>query len=410
MLTQDEILQWDREDPLAHHRDAFVLPEGVIYLDGNSLGPLPCRARDRMSQVVEREWGEGLIRSWNDAGWYPAATRLGAKVAPLVGANPEEVIVTDSMSVNLYKLLVGWLGSRSGNHVILCEQDSFPTDLYILDSVAEFLPNVEIQRASRERLLEQLQPGISVVFLSHVDYRSAYLWEMHQVTRRAHDVGAWTVWNLAHSAGAMPLRLGHSKVDAAVGCGYKYLNGGPGAPSFVYVAQRHQEKLDQPQKGWFGHAAPFEFSAEYEPAKGIRKMLCGTPPVLSMAALEASLEDWQAVDMEAVRVKSVRLSELFRQLVLQECGSEALELSSPLDPDCRGSHLAFRHPQAYGVIQALIAEGVIGDFRGPDLVRFGFAPLYLRYQDIWEAIKALSRILRERRYLLKEFQQKKSVT
>jgi kynureninase len=335
---------------------------------------------------------------------------VGELIAPLIGARLGEVIVADSMSINLFKLLVGWLQPQAGDQVILCEEGSFPTDLYILDSVAEVLPQVRVKRASREQLLKELTPDIAVLFLSHVDYKSSYCWDLAAVTAKAHDVGAWTVWNLAHSAGAMPLDMTQAQVDAAVGCGYKYLNGGPGAPSFVYLAQRHQQNLNQPLKGWFGHAMPFDFAASYQPAENMKRLLCGTPPILSMAGLEASLRDWQQVDLLAVREKSVRLSELFRQLVQQQCPTDSLSLASPEEPGRRGSHLAFHHPEAYSVMQALIAEGVIGDFRGPDLLRFGFAPLYVRYQDIWDAVEVLASVLSEDRYRCESFQRRNAVT
>jgi kynureninase len=409
-VNRNDVVQWDLEDPLARHRETFVLPEGVIYLDGNSLGPLPRRVADEIQVTVEQQWGQGLIRSWNDAGWFDAAERVGELIAPLIGARLGEVIVADSMSINLFKLLVGWLQPQAGDQVILCEEGSFPTDLYILDSVAEVLPQVRVKRVSREQLLKELTPDIAVLFLSHVDYKSSYCWDLAAVTAKAHDVGAWTVWNLAHSAGAMPLDMTQAQVDAAVGCGYKYLNGGPGAPSFVYLAQRHQQNLNQPLKGWFGHAMPFDFAASYQPAENMKRLLCGTPPILSMAGLEASLRDWQQVDLLAVREKSVRLSELFRQLVQQQCPTDSLSLASPEEPGRRGSHLAFHHPEAYSVMQALIAEGVIGDFRGPDLLRFGFAPLYVRYQDIWDAVEVLASVLSEDRYRCESFQRRNAVT
>ena len=409
-VTRNDAVQWDLEDPLAHQRDKFLLPESVIYLDGNSLGPLPCRVAKEMQVAVEQQWGQGLIRSWNDAGWFDAAERVGELVAPLIGAKAGEVIVADSMSINLFKLLVGWLRSKTEDTVILCEEGSFPTDLYILDSVAEVLPQVRVKRVHRDQLLEELTPDVSVLFLSHVDYKSAYCWDLAAVTAKAHAVGAWAVWNLAHSAGAMPLDMTQAQVDAAVGCGYKYLNGGPGAPSFVYLAKQHQQRLDQPLQGWFGHANPFDFADRYQPAEDIKRLQCGTPPILSMAGLEASLQDWQQVDMSQVREKSIRLSELFRELIQQQCSEASLTLASPLDPKLRGSHLAFHHPDAYAVMQALIAEGVIGDYRRPDLLRFGFAPLYVRYQDVWDAVETLASILSEKRYQREEFQRRQVVT
>jgi kynureninase len=409
-MTRNDAVQWDLEDPLASHRDTFLLPEGVIYLDGNSLGPLPRRVAKEMQFAVDQQWGQGLIRSWNDAGWFDAAERVGELVAPLIGAKAGEVIVADSMSINLFKLLVGWSRSKTDDTLILCEEGSFPTDLYILDSVAEVLPHVRIKRAHRDQLLEELTSDVSVLFLSHVDYKSSSCWDLAAVTAKAHEVGAWTVWNLAHSAGAMPVDVTQAQVDAAVGCGYKYLNGGPGAPSFVYLAKRHQLGLNQPLKGWFGHAKPFDFAASYEPAEDIKRLQCGTPPILSMTGLEASLKDWQLVNMSQVREKSIRLSEWFRALVQQTCPEGSLKLASPVEPGCRGSHLAFQHPDAYAVMQALIAEGVIGDYRRPDLLRFGFAPLYNRFQDVWDAVEIMATILAEKRYQREEYQRRKAVT
>ena len=403
--------QRDGQDPLAAWRAAFRLPDGVIYLDGNSLGPLPADLPARLGRVVEQEWGAGLIRSWNDAGWIDAPARVGNKIAPLIGAGPGEVIAADSTSVNLFKLLAGALRLRPGRRVILTEPDNFPTDLYIMQGLVELLDRgYELRRAAPDRLADALDGDVAVVALTHVDYRSGRMHDIAALTRAAHQAGALALWDLAHSAGAVPVDLSAAGADLAVGCGYKYLNGGPGAPAFLYARADLQAALRQPLTGWMGHAAPFDFDADYHPAGDIRRNLSGTPAMLSMLALDAALDLWQGVDMAAVRRKSVALTELFIARVERDCAGLGLRLASPREAAMRGSQVSFRHDQGYAVMQALIARGVIGDFRSPDLMRFGFAPLYIGYQDVFDAAAALAQVLQSRAFEDPRFQTRAAVT
>ncbi len=399
MIGRDDVLALDAADPLAGCRARFALPDGVIYLDGNSLGALPRAAADAVARTVHAEWGEGLIRSWNAAGWIDMPSRVGDKIGRLIGAAPGQVVAADSTSVNLFKALTAALRLRPGRRVIVSERGNFPTDLYVAQGLAEL--------RLVERLPEGIDDAVAAVMATHVDYRSGAVHDMQAVTEAAHAAGALMVWDLAHSAGAMPLDLDGCGVDLAVGCGYKYLNGGPGAPAFLYVARRHLAGFAQPLTGWMGHAAPFSFETGYRPAPDIRRALCGTPPVLGLAALEAAVEDLLAVDMAAIRAKSLSLTRLFRDLVAQAC---PLPVFGPADPAACGSQVSLRHPQAYAVMQALIAEGVIGDVRAPDLMRFGFAPLYVRHLDVWDAVQALTRILAEGAWDRPEFHRRNAVT
>ncbi len=395
-ISRNDCLARDNADPLAGLRDEFLLPGDVIYLDGNSLGPLTRRARERLVQTADREWGQGLIRSWNDAGWFVAPKRLGDKVAPLIGAQAGEVVVTDSTSVNLYKLLAGAMGMRPGRGKILSQRGNFPTDLYVAEGVAGSIAGGELVLADAADLADALDRDVAVLSLTHFDYQSGRVHDMAALTAAAHRVGALALWDLSHSTGALPVDLNAAGADLAVGCGYKYLNGGPGAPAFLFVADRHQADFRQPLSGWWGHRAPFAFVDDYQPADGITKALCGTQPMLAMAALEAALDLWQQVDLAIVREKSVAMTDLFIDLVTVMCPE--LELVSPCDPAVRGSQVSFRHAQGYAVIQALIADGVIGDFRDPDILRFGFAPLYNSFTEVYDAAAALHRVMAERRW------------
>ncbi|ODS60942.1 MAG: kynureninase, partial [Erythrobacter sp. SCN 68-10] len=364
----------DAADPLAGYRARFALPEGVIYLDGNSLGALPLATRAAMARVIEREWGEGLIRSWNTpevggAGWFDMASRIGGKIAPLVGAAPQEVIACDSTSVNLFKLIAAALALRPGRKVVLSEAGNFPTDLYMIAGL-EAQGLAERRLAERARLAEALDGEVALLLLTHVHYRTGELFDMAALTRAAHEAGALVLWDLSHSTGALPVDLHAAGADFAVGCGYKYLCGGPGAPAFAFVAERHHADLRQPLTGWFGHAAPFAFSDDYAPAPGIERLQCGTPPVLGLTALEVGVDLIAEIGVERLHAKSRALSEFFLEC-LGTLGV-ALELASPVASDQRGSQLSFRHPEAYALCQALIARGVIGDFRAPDVLRLGF--------------------------------------
>jgi kynureninase len=382
----------DAADPLASFRTEFVLPEGVIYLDGNSLGALPRRTSSRVREMIEDEWGQGLIRSWNSAGWYDLPRGLGDRLAPLIGAGPGEVVVCDSTSVNLFKALTAALRLRPERRIIVSDLDTFPTDLYVTEGVSGLFEGCERRLISSDlddALDDVLDDQVAVVLLSHVDYRTGRLYDMATVTERVHRHGALMIWDLCHSAGALPVGLGDCDVDFAVGCTYKYLNGGPGSPAFVYAAPRHHASISQPLTGWFGHADPFTFELEYAPAPGVGRFLVGTPPLLSFAGLQASLEVWADVDLQALRAKSLALTDLFIRLT----AGLGLDLVTPREPGRRGSQVSFRHPHGYAVVQALIDRGVIGDFRTPDIMRFGFAPLYLTYCDIWDAAATLADLL-----------------
>ncbi len=412
LQTRAQCLEADRSDPLARLRDAFVLPAETIYLDGNSLGALPRVVEECLHETVANQWGRSLIRSWNDHDWIGLPTRLGEKIAPLIGAAPGQVIVADSVSVNLYKLLAAALDLRPGRSVILSSEDNFPTDLYIAQGLSDLLGNArcELILVERSRLMEAIGNNTAVVMLTHIDFRSGRLYDMRSITEQVHNAGALILWDLAHSAGALPLRLDADDVDLAVGCGYKYLNGGPGAPAFLYVAERHHELAAQPLTGWMGHAQPFAFSSSYEPAPGIQHFQSGTPPVLSYRALEAALTLWDNVDLDQVREKSVHLAELFIELVE---GSDVLAdfvLSSPREATERGSQVAIAHPLGYAIMRALIDRNVIGDFREPDLLRFGFAPMYTRYVDVWDAVEHLRGVMLKREYEASQYRDRPQVT
>lgn len=397
----------DAADPLGAYHERFTLPEGVIYLDGNSLGALPKATPARLAEVVQGQWGEGLIRSWNSADWIGMPQRVGAKIAPLIGARPHEVIAADSTSVNLFKLIAAALALRPGRKVILSEPGNFPTDLYMIDGLeAQGLATRRL--APRDQLVEALDGDVALLLLTHVHYKTGALHDMAALTRAAHDAGALVLWDLSHSAGALPVDLNACGADFAAGCGYKYLNGGPGAPAFAFVAERHHAALRQPLTGWMGHAAPFAFSDDYTPAEGMNRLLCGTPPILGLAALEVGVELIAEIGVDRLYAKSQRLSEFFR-LCLSELGVD-LDLVSPPDPARRGSQLSFRHPEAYALSQALIARGVIGDFREPDILRLGFAPAYLRLQDIAEAARHVAEVLAGREWQRAQFQERAAVT
>lgn len=393
-ITRADCVALDLADPLRAVRDAFVVPDGVLYLDGNSLGAMPKAMESRIATVVREEWARDLITSWNRHGWIDLPRRVGDKIARLIGAGPGEVVMTDSTSVNLFKVLAAALAMRPDRRVIVSERDNFPTDLYIAQGLAALLGRGhELKLVDGSEIAQVIDQRTSVVLLTHVNYRTGAMFDMNAITARAHDMGALMLWDLAHSAGAMPVDLNGARADLAVGCGYKFLNGGPGAPAFLFVARRHQDAFVQPLSGWFGHAAPFAFESAYRPADGIARYLCGTPPVLSAAALEVAVDLLLAQDMAAIRAKSVALGDLFIALVEQRCAGHGLTLASPRAASRRGSQVSFTHRDGYALMQALIARGVIGDFRAPDIVRFGVTPLYLRHADIWDAVEILRDIL-----------------
>jgi kynureninase len=395
VTTLDQARGLDAADPLRPFRDRFFLPEGIIYLDGNSLGALPKAAVDRQRAMVEEEWGSELIRSWNTRGWIEAPQRVGAKIAALIGAKPNEVIVADSTSVNLFKLIVAAAALAPGRPQLLSEAGNFHTDLHIAAGAAE-LSGLRLDVVERESLDSAIGAETNLLLLTHVHFKAGFRFDMAEVTARAKAAGALTLWDLSHSAGAVPLDLNGDGAELAVGCGYKYLNGGPGAPAFLYVAESLQNRLMPPLRGWMGHAQPFAFSDDYRPAPGVDRFLVGTPPMLSLGALESGVESFQGADMAALWAKSIALFDLFADLAEARC--RGLECISPRDPEMRGSHISFRHAHAFELCQALIADGVIGDFRAPDVVRFGLTPLYLGFEDVWQAVERIHEILSTERW------------
>ncbi len=405
MLERARIL--DSGDPLNSWRAHFSVPEGVIYLDGNSLGCLPKATPGRLEQVVREEWGRDLIRSWNSAGWIDLPARVGAKIAPLIGAQPHEVIACDSTSVNLFKLISAALDMQPGRRVVLSEPGNFPTDLYMIEGL-ERRGLAERRLAERGSLADAMGDDVALLMLTHAHYKTGELFDMAALTRAAHDAGALVLWDLSHSGGALPVDLDGCGADFAVGCGYKYFNGGPGAPAYAFVAERHLDAARQPLTGWMGHTAPFAFSDDYTAAPGVEKLLCGTPPILGLAALEVGVDLSAEIGIDRLYAKSQALSEFFRQCLTDH--GLSLDLVSPADPARRGSQLSFRHMDAYAICQALIARGVIGDFRDPDIVRFGFAPAYLRFADMAEAARHLAEVMDSGEWQREEFRQRAAVT
>jgi len=409
-MTRQDCLARDAADLLAPLRAQFDLAaadaEGVIYLDGNSLGALPAATATRVAAVVQDEWGAGLIRSWNAAGWIDLGQRIADKISTLIGARAGEVVVADSTSVNLYKVLSAAMamakaGTRGGGRII-SERSNFPTDLYIADTLAR-AQGFELVLAEAGEISALLDERAAIVMLTHVNYRTGCMHDMAAVTSAAHDAGALVVWDLAHSAGAVPVDLNAAGADFAVGCGYKYLNGGPGAPAFAWAHSRHVAWMDRegwrpPLSGWLGHAAPFAFAPDYRPGAGMSRFVCGTPPMLSMAALECGVDTVLAAaplgGMTAIREKSIALTGMFIALVESRCAGHGLTLVTPREPAARGSQASFAHATAgYPIMQALIARGVVGDFRAPDVLRFGFTPLYTRFVDVWDAVTHLEQVM-----------------
>jgi kynureninase len=407
-VTLDEAKLLDAADQLAFARERFHLPEGVIYLDGNSLGALPVAAPIALANTTQRQWGDDLIASWNRHGWIDWPARIAAKLAPIVGAKASELLIADSTSVCLFKLLAAAASARPGRKTILTQKRNFPTDLYVAQGLAEML-GLTLKAVNADEVIASIGSNTGIVTLAHVDYRSAAFYDMRAINEAARAAGALVVWDLSHSAGAIELNLNGEGAELAVGCGYKYLNGGPGAPAFVYVAEHLQGELRSPLQGWMGHAEPFAFVDDYRPANGILKFLTGTPSILALTALEAGLDTFDGIAMRDVAAKSRSLSQLFIEEVEARCGDE-IRLASPRDPAQRGSHVVFAHPESYAVMQALIARGVIGDFRAPDLLRFGFAPLYNRHAEMVRAAETLADIVSTREWDQARFKTRAKVT
>jgi kynureninase len=428
VTTHHDCLRLDALDPLAPLRAHFSLPPGVVYLDGNSLGVLPQATAARVAEVVTQEWGVGLIKSWNNAGWFNLPQRLGNQIAPLIGAGQGEVVATDSTSVNLFKVLTAALHMASADApqrtTIVSERSNFPTDLYIAESLCR-QHGFTLQLVEPEEIAAALTPQVAVLLLTHVNYRTGAMHDMPAVTRAAHAAGALMLWDLAHSAGAVPVDLQGAGADFAVGCGYKYLNGGPGAPAFVWVNPAHAERFWQPLAGWWGHATPFAFTPDYRPAPGVQRYLCGTQPMISLSALECGLDVFDAAArtvpdqpvMQTLRHKSLALTDLFIALVEQRCAGHGLVLVTPRAHARRGSQVCFSKEEgAYAIVQALIARGVVGDYRAgdgaqhPDILRFGFTPLYLGYADVWNAVDQLQQVLASEEWRKPAFNQQHAVT
>lgn len=411
MITRDVLLTADAADPLADKRREFHIPAGMLYFDGNSLGPMPLAVPARVESVMRREWGDDLIVSWNKHGWMDLPFRIGNRIARLIGAEDGSVLSADSTSVNLYKLVCAALALNPGRKTILSDSGNFPTDLYIAGGAAELMRRgVTLKVVAPEAVHDAIDGDTALVMLTEVDYRTGRRHDMKAITARAHAFGALALWDLAHSAGALPVDLSGCKADFAVGCSYKYLNGGPGAPAFLYIAPKHQARVRSPLSGWLGHEAPFAFDLDYRPAEGIARFICGTPNMLSLAALDAALSVFDDVDMQVIRAKSIALCDLFIALVEQECAGLGFTLGSPRDGAQRGSQVSLKHPEGYPIMQALIARGAIGDFRAPDVLRFGFCPLYLRHADVWDLVAHLKAVMTSGEWKKPEFSRRAKVT
>ena len=402
----------DKQDPLSKYREEFFLPKNTIYFDGNSLGPVPTKTIKNLNKTINEEWGKDLINSWNKANWINLPQALGDKIAPLLGAKSGEVVVVDSTSLNLFKVLTSALRLNKNRKKIVSESTNFPSDLYILEGVNGMLNNhYECQLIDDDINFEKyIDSSTAVVMLSHINYKTGRISDMKKITDYAHQQGALVVWDLSHSVGVIPMDLHNIGVDFAVGCTYKHLNGGPGAPGFLYVHSDLIAIVSQPLSGWLGHSDPFAFEAKYTPANNINKFICGTPSILSYKAVESALDIFDEISLEQVREKSIQLSELFIKLIQQECGDFGFELFSPIDAALRGSQISYKHENAYPIMQSLISRGIIGDYREPNILRFGISPLYMRYEDVWSAIICLKNIMQSNEWDSSNFKIRNYVT
>ena len=391
MISRDACVARDAADPLRGLRDRFMIPEGLIYLDGNSLGPMPRAAASALNRTIEQEWGHDLIRSWNSAGWFDMPVRLGDRVGALLGAAPGQTLVCDTTSINLYKAVHAAIGLRPGRDVVIAEDESFPTDLYIVEGAMKSAGRPMTRRligTDGPSINALLDETVAVAVLSHVNYRTGALLDMATITKQLHDAGALVVWDLCHSIGVIEIAFDLHAVDFAVGCTYKYLNGGPGSPAFISVAKAHQAAARHPLSGWWGHAAPFAFDRDFRPDEGIKRFLCGTQPIISLRGVDVALDAMEGVEVAALRQKSLALTELFMARVTALL--PGLDVVTPRQPSLRGSQVGISFDKGYAVVQAMIERGVVGDFRAPDIMRFGFAPLYIRFQDVWDAADILA--------------------
>jgi kynureninase len=405
--TRQRCEELDRADSLREVRTRFSVPDGLVYLDGNSLGVLPKAVPARVLDVLEQEWGAGLVGSWDT--WISAPERVGDKIARLIGALEGEVVVVDTTTIALVKLLGAALGARPGRRAILTTETNFPTDLYAAQGLAKLLGDLEIRYAEPDGVAEALDESVAVLMLTQVDFRTGAMFDIGSLTQAAHGVGALTIWDLCHSVGAVVVECERDGVDLAVGCCYKYLNGGPGAPAFIYVRRELQDFVENPLPGWLGHEAPFDFATSYSPAAGVRRFVTSSPSILGISALDAALDAWEGVSTQAVREKSMALGELFLEAVFERL-PDTFALASPPDPDSRGSQVSLRHEHGYPIVQALIARGVVGDFRAPDLCRFGFTPLYVGYCDVYDAVEALVDVVTSGEYRAERYSLKRPVT
>lgn len=416
MITLAQCQAWDKNDSLASFKQKFDIPENTIYLDGNSLGALPKSALSRATEIISKEWGINLIQSWNTAGWWNLPITLGNQMSQLIGANDDETVLTDSTSINLYKVLVSAIRIQQKNSqhkkVIIAEKDSFPTDLYIIQGFIDLMnEGYELKLIDHaDDLAKILDDNTAVVVLSHVNYRTGYLHAMEETNQLVHQYNALIIWDLCHSVGAVPIDLNATNSDFAIGCTYKYLNAGPGAPAILWVNKRHQHSASQPLSGWWGHAKPFDMAPDYIPSTGIRRYLCGTQPIISLGLASCGIDIFLQTNMQQIREKSLKLTDLFITLIEQECAEFNLELITPREHKYRGSHVSFRHPEGYAAIQALIARNVIGDYREPEVLRFGITPLYLGFEDIWNAVQHIKAVFTNQEWDNPKYKERSQVT
>lgn len=410
--TLTDAIAEDNADQIAHLKNHFEIPVGKIYLDGNSLGPLSISAKQAARDVVEQQWGNDLISSWNKHSWIDLPINTGEKIAKLVGAGPGQLVCCDSVSVNLFRILHCALQLNPQRGLILSQDDNFPTDLYVAEGLQRILgiQHCQLLTSPDADIENQLTEQVAVLLLTHVNFRNGKAHDIEKITRTAHAKGIIVIWDLAHSVGVLPLSLDQWEVDFAIGCGYKYLNGGPGAPAFIYAAQRHQSSFQQPLQGWMGHVAPFDFSASYIPSQGMTQFLSGTPPVLSMSVLNSALDIFNHVTIDQIRDKAIALMKFFHELKQASPELNELQLISPENSHERGSQLAYSHPDAYSICQNLIEQNVIADFRNPDVLRLGFSPLFLSFRDIYTCVTELSLIMKSRSYRELRFTAKQKVT
>ena len=404
-MDRQMMLDLDANDRLKKFRDKFYIPHDTLYFDGNSLGMAPLETKRKMIEVIEKEWGQGLIRSWADEDWAISGQRVGNKIAKLIGANEGEVIAADSTSINIFKAIAAALQCNRGRKIVLSTDDNFPTDLYMMQGLEKFSPErIKGMTVKSDQILDSLNEEVAAILLTEVNYKTGQILDMRKITAKAHEKGILVIWDLSHSAGSIPVHLNKYSVDFAVGCGYKFLNGGPGAPAFIFISKKHQKNIYPILSGWMGHKDPFEFSKNYTAANGIDRFLCGTPPLLGLIALECGVDLVLEADLKELRKKAIKLSVIFIELMERQCNKYGFKLASPNNNNNRAGHVSFRHANGFSVSRALAADGVIGDFRVPDIIRFGIAPIYTRYQDVYDAVERIKHVMKLEKW--KQFDQK----